>query len=136
LTSLDLSSPHPGVQSLHRQGIIHRDLKPSNILISTQSPHLNSLQGENSIKLLIADFSSAVNREVEELGLYGPYGPTTDEVSDRETCAVGSQIVRKASNINLLKLCLAAWTLMSVMGTLAPLFLSILGIQSPMTRGL
>lgn len=68
-----------GIASLHRQGIIHRDIKPSNILINAQSPLSNS-SSKTTVRLLIADFSSAVNDEVIELGLYGSRGPTTDEV--------------------------------------------------------
>jgi hypothetical protein len=75
-----------GIHSLHRQGIIHRDIKPSNILINSQSPASSSSNSTSSapqttIRLLIADFSSAVDDHVEDLGLYGARGPTVDEVS-------------------------------------------------------
>lgn len=64
---------------MHRLGIIHRDIKPSNILINAQSP-LSNTSTQTAIRLLIADFSSAVDDQVEDLGLYGTLGPTTDEV--------------------------------------------------------
>ena len=40
-----------GAQKLHKKGIIHRDIKPSNILLNTEADP----------KILLADFSSAVN---------------------------------------------------------------------------
>jgi serine/threonine protein kinase len=59
-------------------GIIHRDLKPSNILINAQP-------NGKTIRLLIADFSSAIDDKVEALGLYGELGPTIDEVCESQS---------------------------------------------------
>ena len=59
---------------LHSQGIVHRDLKPSNILLNTESDP----------KILIADFSSAMDLRSDanlDRKLYGERGPTIDELS-------------------------------------------------------
>jgi hypothetical protein len=56
-----------GVAVLHDREILHRDLKPANILLKSES---------GKTRILIADFSSAVDADSLTLGLYEPFGPT------------------------------------------------------------
>ena len=56
-----------GVATLHDKEILHRDIKPANILLKSES---------GQTRILIADFSSAVDAGCLSLGLYEPTGPT------------------------------------------------------------
>lgn len=59
-----------GAAEVHATGAAHRDLKPSNIIVS--------LEG-GAARVKIADFSSAVDGEALERGLYGGGGPSQAE---------------------------------------------------------
>ena len=60
------------VAELHKRGIVHRDLKPSNIILNSDDP--------KHPRLLLADFSSALNEEALA-EMYGPHGPSVDELT-------------------------------------------------------
>ena len=61
------------VAALHDRGIMHRDLKPSNIVLNAEM--------NGAVKVLLIDFSSAVDADSLTSGLYGATGPTLDEAS-------------------------------------------------------
>ncbi|CAM9213865.1 unnamed protein product, partial [Chrysoparadoxa australica] len=66
-----------GVRDLHSRGVLHRDIKPSNILVY---PHASSDWAAGAEPVLkIGDFSSAVEDQALDAGLYGEYGPTQME---------------------------------------------------------
>ncbi|CAM9229893.1 unnamed protein product, partial [Ectocarpus fasciculatus] len=63
------------VSTLHDRGILHRDIKPSNIVLNADF--------DGSVKVVLIDFSSAVDAGSLTSGLYGSVGPTTAEASEQ-----------------------------------------------------